>query len=201
LPGHTPEHPGLLEFVIGMSTGARRATAAINAVTMLAASPAYASSQSARQGIPIPPGEEARAAEILAILQTPAPATVQAKAASAHFEAASPHVEVAEPPVLPQIANVGVPKKAPALSGGHHDPQSLRGKAKRWLMVTIVLLVGGLGLFLVAGVIDDSRFAGSGSSSLTTFIDVVGFLAWVASPATGVWSVVQWFRSRRLSHT
>jgi hypothetical protein len=186
LPGHTAEHPGLLEFVIGMTTGARRTVSAVNAVAMLAMQGGYAPSQSARQVIPIQPGDEARAAEIVALLGTPVHVAPAIKTAA----------RVLSPAPVAQPA-VAMAKKAPALSGVHHDPQLLRRKAVRWFVMTVVLLVGGLGMFLLAMPIDSGRAAGSEPSSLATFVEIVGLFAWVFSPATLVMSIVQWFRSRR----
>jgi hypothetical protein len=177
LPGHTPEHPGLVEFIIGWSAGARRAANVIDAATLLAMRPAYASSQSARQVIPIPPGEESRAAEIVTLLRTP--------------EHTAPIIEAE-----PRISRHPVVAVAPALSGVHHEPRSLRQRAIRWLVVTVVLLFGGLGLFLLAIPLDSGRAAGAQPSSRVTFIEVVGLFAWVLSPATLIMSIVQWLRSR-----
>ncbi len=186
LPGHTAEHPGLLEFVIGMSTGARRTVSAINAAAMMTMQGGYAPSQSARQVIPIQPGDEARAAEIVALLGMPV------HVAPVHIPFRSP-AAVAQP-------TVAMAKKAPALSGVHHDPQLLHRKAVRWFVITIVLLVGGLGMFLFAMPIDSGRPAGSEPSSLATFVEIIGLFAWVFSPATFVMSIAQWFRSRHSAH-
>ena len=190
LPGHDAGHPGLLEFIIGMSTGAHRAMVAVDIVTTLAMSPTYASSQSARQVIPIPPGEEGRAGEIISLLRAPKPVAAAVKADR-------PHVSVHS--VAPPIASVlyASTKKPPALSGGHHDPQVLHKKARRWLVVTVVLLFGGLGLFLVAIPVDSGRPAGAQPSSLATGIEIAGLFAWVLSPAALVMAIVQWVRSRR----
>ncbi|MGD0464612.1 MAG: hypothetical protein ABSB74_19170 [Tepidisphaeraceae bacterium] len=84
LPGHTPEHPGLLEFIIGLSTTGRRAAAAIDAVNLLAMRPAYMSSYSTRQVIPVPPGEELPAAEIVTLLRTPQHTAPPNKATQGH---------------------------------------------------------------------------------------------------------------------
>jgi hypothetical protein len=192
LPGHTAEHPGLLEFVIGMSTGARRTVSIVNAAAMMTMQGGYAPSQSARQVIPIQPGDEARAAEIVALLGTPVHVAPAVHAAPVHIPFRSP-AAVAQP-------TIAMAKKAPALSGVHHDPQLLHRKAVRWFVITIVLLVGGLGMFLLAMPIDSGRPAGSQPSSLATFVEVLGLFAWVFSPATLVMSIVQWFRSRHSAH-
>ncbi len=174
-----------------MSTGARRTVTAINVVTMLAASPAYASSQSARQVIPIPPGEEARAGEIVNLF-----GMAPLAAPSAKVETRVPAHAVA-PVMKPAIA---IAKKPPALSGGHHDPGLLRRKAFRWFVITVVLLVGGLGMFLIAIPLDSGCAANTQPSSLTTGIEVVGLFAWMLSPAALVMCIVQWVRSRHAAH-
>jgi hypothetical protein len=195
LPGHTAEHPGLLEFVIGMSTGARRTVSAINAAAMLAMQGGYAPSQSARQVIPIQPGDEARAAEIVELFRMAADSQPQDKVSS-HIPSPA---HVAKPmhvakPVFAAIKNV------PALFGVHHDPVLLRKSARRCFMATVILLIGGLGMFLLAMPIDSGRPAGSEPSSLATAVDVVGLFAWILSPVALVMSIVQWLRSRQLSH-
>jgi len=179
LPGHTPEHPGVLEFIIGLSTTAHRAAIGIDVATMLAMRPAYASSYSTRQVIPVPPGQELRAGEIVGLLRA----------------AQQPPPHVSSHPAPPVAV---APTKTPhALSGAHHDPRSLHRHAVPWLVLTLVLLFGGLGLFLLAMPLDYNRAAGADPSSLATLIEVTGLLAWVLSPATLIMSIVQWLRSRR----
>ncbi len=186
LPGHTAEHPGLLEFVIGMTTGARRTVSAINAVAMLAMQGGYAPSQSARQVIPIQPGDEARAEEIVKLFRMAAESEPLAKVSS-HIPSPA---HVAEPMIT-------AIKKVPSLLAVHHDPVLLRKSARRCFVATVILLIGGLGMFLLAMPIDSGRPAGSEPSSFATAVEVVGLFAWAIAPVALVLSVVQWFRSRR----
>jgi len=190
LPGHAP--PGVLEFVIGLTD---RAAVAFNTVSILAMRPGFLSSYSARQVIPIPPGEESRAAEIVTLLRSPEHMAPPVKATQPQVSShpAMP-IAVAQPAFVPL-------KKPPALSGVHHDPRSLREKAVRWFILTVILLIGGLGLFLLAIPIDSGRPAGAQPSSLATGIEVAGLFAWMLSPAALIMSIIQWFRSRHSSHT
>jgi hypothetical protein len=169
-----------------MTTGARRTVSVVNAVAMMAMQGGYAPSQSARQVIPVPPGEEARAQEILGVFRMAGDS--QPKGAVLSHMPSS--VQVSKP----MVAAI---RKVPALLGVQHDPVLLRRSARRCVIATVILLFGGLGMFLLAMPIDSGRPAGSEPSSLATFVEVVGLFAWVFSPATLVMSIVQWFRSRR----
>ncbi len=179
LPGHAPEHPGVLEFIIGLSTGARRAAIGVDVVGLLAMRPVYMSSYSTRQVIPVPPGQELRAGEIVGLLR-------------AAQQAAPPHVSSHPAPPLPSCRQ----RRRTRFPVRTTIPDHCIDMPSDWLVLTLVLLFGGLGLFLLAMPLDYNRPAGADPSSLATLIEVTGLLAWALSPATLIMSIVQWLRSR-----
>jgi hypothetical protein len=151
-----PGTPATIEIVVGLNKVARNASRVIDTVNTLALHPTYSAGKSDTQRIPVPPGGEATARELVRKINElnlhPAPARALAPRDAPSHEAVV-HSSAATAPVAHSSPSIepSAKKKTAALPA---TSETLHRRARHWWRITIATAIIGISLFLAAVVVD-----------------------------------------------
>ena len=151
-----PGTPAMIELAVGLNNTARNATRVLNLVTAATVSPAYRSQSAQVELIPVPPGSEAAAREIVKVLgELYLPAVATGAVSTSAFTSANTAAPAGASasntaPVTPAIIPVLPTKPAPSPITW----EALHRRARRWWRITAITATIGIALFVTAVVLD-----------------------------------------------